>query len=140
MLTAFLSIALVQRLTKMAAFDTAVPTVDISPFTSPEAHSDAARAAAAKFLTQGLRAGKFAVDEDPNSWSAVLLIRATPSTSAGATRRLQKKFGKSFEMLGFEKIRHPRGYQDEYDVDRWAYSYSPDLVKIDVQTFLPIAG
>jgi isopenicillin N synthase-like dioxygenase len=29
----------------MAAFDTAVPTVDISPFTAPEAHSDAARRA-----------------------------------------------------------------------------------------------
>ena len=48
MLTAFLSIALVQRLTKMAAFDTAVPTVDISPFTSPEAHSDDARRAVGK--------------------------------------------------------------------------------------------
>ena len=32
----------------MAAFDTAVPTVDISPFTSPEAHSDAARRAVGK--------------------------------------------------------------------------------------------
>ena len=41
----FLCIGLVQRLTKMAAFDTAVPTVDISPFTAPEAHSDAARRA-----------------------------------------------------------------------------------------------
>ena len=45
MLTAFLAIALVQRLTKMAAFDTAVPTVDISPFTAPAQHSDAARRA-----------------------------------------------------------------------------------------------
>jgi isopenicillin N synthase-like dioxygenase len=45
MLTAFLCIALVEGLTKMAAFDTAVPTVDISPFTAPEAHSDAARRA-----------------------------------------------------------------------------------------------
>ena len=42
-------VALVQRLTpltpKMASFDTAVPTVDISPFTAPAQHSDAARRA-----------------------------------------------------------------------------------------------
>ena len=49
MLTAsIVCIALVQRLTKMAAFDTAVPTVDISPFTAPEAHSDDARRAVGK--------------------------------------------------------------------------------------------
>ena len=46
MLTAgFVCIGLVQRLTKMAAFETAVPTVDISPFTAPEAHTDDARRA-----------------------------------------------------------------------------------------------
>ena len=46
---AALVVALVQRLTpstpKMASFDTAVPTVDISPFTAPAQHSDAARRA-----------------------------------------------------------------------------------------------
>ena len=45
MLTAIVCIGLVQRLTKMASFDTAVPTVDISPFTAPAQHSDAARRA-----------------------------------------------------------------------------------------------
>tara|TARA_B100001109_G_scaffold176717_1_gene144622 strand:+ start:560 stop:925 length:366 start_codon:yes stop_codon:yes gene_type:complete len=95
----------------------------------------AAEITAAEIIAKALQDGEFAVSCSPS----VLVVSAVPCPSGPATRALQKKFGVHFKRLGFEKPSHPRGYRDEQDVDRWAFTYGayPFPLNIDPKTFLP---
>ena len=93
MLTA-LSIAwfnAVDALTKMAAFDTAVPTVDISPFTAPEAHSDAARRAVGQEWDAAMTNVGFAMitghGVDPGLWTRCAAARTAFRRTGGRKQK-----------------------------------------------------